>query len=314
MHLDFASPHLPQDTSTSAARAPRSSTGCSSRNTAASSCFASRTPTRRAAPTTARARSSTASSGSVSSGTRRSCIRDADLARHQRDAQRSARQRRRLPLLLHRRGARAAAQGRPSRAREALQVRSPLRSTLPEDEVERASTRACRSSSAFACPTGETSWDDLVHGTITFPNKDIAGDFIILRSDGTPIYNLAVVSDDIEMRITLVMRGDDHISNTPKQILLYRALGAPLPQFAHVPMIHGIDGKKLSKRHGATAVGDYQHVGILPERDAQLPRAARLVARQRHRGDDVPGDDRAVLAGWPVRRRRRSSTRRSSSG
>jgi glutamyl-tRNA synthetase len=118
----------------------------------------------------------------------------------------------------------------------------------------------------FRMPTGETSWTDLVHGLITFPNKDIGeGDFIILRTDGTPIYNLAVVSDDIAMRITVVMRGDDHISNTPKQILLYQALRAPLPEFAHLPMIHGMDGKKLSKRHGATAVGDYQHLGILPQ-------------------------------------------------
>jgi glutamyl-tRNA synthetase len=118
----------------------------------------------------------------------------------------------------------------------------------------------------FLMPAGETSWDDLVHGRITFPNRDIGeGDFIVLRSDGTPIYNMAVVSDDIAMRITLVMRGDDHISNTPKQILLYEALGADLPRFAHLPMIHGLDGKKLSKRHGATAVGDYQHLGILPE-------------------------------------------------
>lgn len=115
----------------------------------------------------------------------------------------------------------------------------------------------------FRVPDGTTSWDDLVHETITFPNKDIE-DFIVLRTDGTPIYNLAVVSDDIAMAITLVMRGDDHISNTPKQIMLYRALGAELPQFAHLPMIHGMDGKKLSKRHGATAVGDYQHLGILP--------------------------------------------------
>jgi glutamyl-tRNA synthetase len=76
---------------------------------------------------------------------------------------------------------------------------------------------------------------------------------------------MAVVSDDIAMRITLVMRGDDHISNTPKQIMLYEALGASLPQFAHLPMIHGLDGKKLSKRHGATAVGDYRHMGILPQ-------------------------------------------------
>jgi glutamyl-tRNA synthetase len=115
----------------------------------------------------------------------------------------------------------------------------------------------------FRVPDGETSWDDLVHGTITFPNKDI-DDFVILRSDGSPVYNHAVVSDDVASRITLVMRGDDHISNTPKQIMLYRAMGAPLPQFAHLPMIHGMDGKKLSKRHGATAVGDYQHEGILP--------------------------------------------------
>jgi glutamyl-tRNA synthetase len=104
----------------------------------------------------------------------------------------------------------------------------------------------------------------MVHQTISFPNKDIE-DFVILRSDGTPIYNLAVVSDDIAMGITIVMRGDDHISNTPKQIMLYNALGAALPTFAHLPMIHGLDGKKLSKRHGATAVADYQHMGILPQ-------------------------------------------------
>ncbi len=116
----------------------------------------------------------------------------------------------------------------------------------------------------FRVRDGETAWDDLVHERIAFPNKDIE-DFVILRSDGTPIYNMAVVSDDIAMGITLVMRGDDHISNTPKQILLYEALGVPLPQFAHLPMIHGTDGKKLSKRHGATAVGDYQHLGILPQ-------------------------------------------------
>ena len=116
----------------------------------------------------------------------------------------------------------------------------------------------------FRVPEGVTGWKDLVHGHIEFPNKDI-DDFIILRSDGTPIYNHAVVSDDIAMGITLVMRGDDHISNTPKQILLYEALGAPLPVFAHLPMIHGMDGKKLSKRHGATAVAEYRALGILPD-------------------------------------------------
>jgi len=115
----------------------------------------------------------------------------------------------------------------------------------------------------FKVPDGTTEWPDLVHERIAFPNKDIE-DFVVLRSDETPVYNMAVVSDDIAMGITLVMRGDDHISNTPKQILLYRALGAEVPQFAHVPMILGADGKKLSKRHGATAVGDYQYQGLLP--------------------------------------------------
>lgn len=112
-------------------------------------------------------------------------------------------------------------------------------------------------------PEGEIAWEDAVHGRISFQGHDL-DDFIILRSDGTPIYNLAVVSDDIEMRITHVIRGDDHISNTPKQIAIYRALGKAEPIFGHVPMILGNDGKKLSKRHGATAVGDYQHQGILP--------------------------------------------------
>jgi glutamyl-tRNA synthetase len=137
---------------------------------------------------------------------------------------------------------------------------------LPADEIMRRVDAGVPFVIRFRMPAGETSWDDLVHGTITFANEDIGeGDFIILRSDATPIYNLAVVSDDIAMDITLVMRGDDHISNTPKQILLYEALGAALPRFAHLPMIHGLDGKKLSKRHGATAVGDYQHMGILPQ-------------------------------------------------
>jgi glutamyl-tRNA synthetase len=137
---------------------------------------------------------------------------------------------------------------------------------LSADEVARRVASGMPFVIRFAMPEGETAWTDLVHGLITFPNKDIGeGDFIILRSDGTPIYNLAVVSDDIAMGITLVLRGDDHVSNTPKQILLYEALGAPLPQFGHLPMIHGLDGKKLSKRHGATAVGDYQHMGILPQ-------------------------------------------------
>ena len=134
---------------------------------------------------------------------------------------------------------------------------------LAPEEIERRLTAGMPFVVRFRMPDGETAWDDAVHERIAFPNKDIE-DFVILRSDATPIYNLAVVSDDIDMGITLVMRGDDHISNTPKQIQLYRALGNEPPRFAHVPMIHGMDGKKLSKRHGATAVADYQKEGILP--------------------------------------------------
>jgi glutamyl-tRNA synthetase len=114
----------------------------------------------------------------------------------------------------------------------------------------------------FRMPPGEITWDDAVHGRISFQGEDLQ-DLIILRSDRTPIYNLAVVADDVHMRITHVLRGDDHISNTPKQIALYRALGHEPPVFGHVPMINGPDGKKLSKRHGATAVGDFQHLGVL---------------------------------------------------
>ena len=134
---------------------------------------------------------------------------------------------------------------------------------LPDEDTRQRVERGDPFAIRFRVPEGTTSWDDLVHGTISFPNKDV-DDFVILRSDGSPVYNFAVVSDDVAARITLVMRGDDHISNTPKQIMLYHALGADLPAFAHLPMIHGMDGKKLSKRHGATAVGDYQHEGILP--------------------------------------------------
>ena len=116
----------------------------------------------------------------------------------------------------------------------------------------------------FRVPGGETGWEDLVHGPLSFPNDSI-DDFIVLRSDETPVYNLAVVSDDHDARVTHVLRGDDHISNTPKQIMIYEALGRPLPEFGHVPLILGMDGKRLSKRHGAMSVLAYEDMGFLPE-------------------------------------------------
>ena len=134
---------------------------------------------------------------------------------------------------------------------------------LPTDEIERRTNAGDPFTIRFLLQDEEIAWDDAVHGRIAFQGRDL-DDFVILRSDGSAIYNLAVVSDDIAMTISHVIRGDDHISNTPKQIALYRALGHEPPVFAHVPMILGNDGKKLSKRHGATAVGDYQDQGILP--------------------------------------------------
>jgi glutamyl-tRNA synthetase len=137
----------------------------------------------------------------------------------------------------------------------------------------------------FLVPDEEIAWDDAVHGRISFQGNDL-DDFVILRSDGSAIYNLAVVSDDVAMRITHVIRGDDHVSNTPKQIALYRALGVEPPVFAHVPMILGNDGKKLSKRHGATAVGDYQDQGIIP---AAMRNFLALLGWS-------PGEDREIMA------------------
>jgi glutamyl-tRNA synthetase len=111
---------------------------------------------------------------------------------------------------------------------------------------------------------GETSFQDRIKGPITFQNEEL-DDLIIQRSDGTPTYNFVVVVDDATMGMTLVVRGDDHINNTPRQILMYRALGYPVPEFGHVPMILGADKARLSKRHGATSVMAYKELGYLPE-------------------------------------------------
>jgi glutamyl-tRNA synthetase len=111
---------------------------------------------------------------------------------------------------------------------------------------------------------GETSWNDLVKGPVSFQNDEL-DDLVIVRSDGLPTYNMAVVADDASMGVTHVLRGDDHVNNTPRQILLYRALGAPVPVFGHLPMILGGDRKRLSKRHGATSVLAYREAGYLPQ-------------------------------------------------
>lgn len=116
----------------------------------------------------------------------------------------------------------------------------------------------------FRVPEGTTRFKDMVYGDIAVSNAEI-DDFIILRSDGTPVYQLSVVVDDARMGITHVIRGEDHLSNTPKQILLYLALGLPVPRFAHLPLILAKDGKRLSKRHGATSVDEFRAMGFLPQ-------------------------------------------------
>lgn len=117
----------------------------------------------------------------------------------------------------------------------------------------------------FAVPEGgATGFDDAVFGRVEFSNAEIE-DFVLLRSDGIPTYHLSVVADDLDMRLTHIIRGADHISNTPKQVLQYQALGAALPVFAHVPLILGPDKTRLSKRHGATSVIAYKDMGIVPE-------------------------------------------------
>jgi glutamyl-tRNA synthetase len=136
---------------------------------------------------------------------------------------------------------------------------------IPRDEAERRRAAGESCAVRFAVPeSGTTAWNDAVFGKLEFSNSELE-DFVLLRSDGVPTYHLSVVRDDIDMRITHVIRGADHISNTPKQVLLYAALGAAQPVFAHVPLILGADKTRLSKRHGATSVIAYRDEGIVPE-------------------------------------------------
>jgi glutamyl-tRNA synthetase len=131
---------------------------------------------------------------------------------------------------------------------------------LPADEVESRMQRSVPFVIRFRIPPGETKVNDLVRGQIMFDNSDI-DDFVLIRSDGKPTYNFAAAIDDAKMRITHVIRGDDHLTNTPKQILLYQDLGYTIPKFAHLPMILGTDRTRLSKRHGAVSVQEFQRLG-----------------------------------------------------
>jgi nondiscriminating glutamyl-tRNA synthetase len=135
---------------------------------------------------------------------------------------------------------------------------------LAPDEVQRRLAAGEPAALRFRVPPGDIVVDDLIRGAIVI-GAEAVGDFIIVRSDGVAGYNFATVVDDRDMGITHVIRGDDHLTNSARQVLLFQALGAPVPRFAHHSMVLGTDGGKLSKRHGATAVGDYRELGYLPQ-------------------------------------------------
>ncbi len=159
-------------------------------------------------------------------------------------------------------------------------LRDPCRTRLEQDPAGRAF--AIR----FLTPDeGATAFEDAVFGFVEFPNAELE-DFVLLRSDGLPTYHLSVVADDLDMRVTHVLRGADHLSNTPKQVLLYQALEVPPPLFAHVPLILGPDRTRLSKRHGATSVVAYQDQGVLP---AAMRNFLALLGWS-------PGDDRELFS------------------
>jgi len=135
---------------------------------------------------------------------------------------------------------------------------------LSEEEKKRYEAEGREPVIRLKIPAKEITFDDLLRGEVTF-DGGLLSDFVIMKSDGIPTYNYAVVIDDALMKITDVMRGDDHISNTPKQILIYESLGFTIPKFAHIPMIMGQDHTRLSKRHGATSVMEYKRMGYIPE-------------------------------------------------
>lgn len=135
---------------------------------------------------------------------------------------------------------------------------------LSEAEKGRFEKEGRKPAIRLRMPENQIIVNDLIKGKMDFDSR-LLSDFVIVKSDGIPTYNFAVVVDDILMKISMVMRGDDHISNTPKQIVIYQALEVPLPDFAHIPMIMGPDNTRLSKRHGATSVIEYKKMGFLPE-------------------------------------------------
>ena len=233
------------------------------------------------------------------------------LERHRAAADELLASGQRVPLLLPR-GAPRGAAPRGARRRPHAALRPAAASACRPTRCSAGWTPASRRPCASRCPAGEVVVDDLIRGRVVI-GADALSDFIIVRSDGVAGYNFATVVDDRDMGITHVIRGDDHLTNTARQQLLFEALGAPVPRWAHHSMVLGPDGGKLSKRHGATAVGDYRELGYLPEAIVELPGAARLVARG-GRGARARPPRRASSSSAGSRRARWCSTWPSSTG
>ena len=162
---------------------------------------------------------------------------------------------------------------------------APADQKIFEDEGRKPTIR-------FRVPDGETVLvDDAIKGRVSFSSENIGGDFIIVRSDGVPVYNYIVIIDDALMKITHVIRGEDHLSNTPKQVLIARALGLPVPEYAHLALVMGDDRKKLSKRHGITSVDMYRGEGYLP---GALLNYLAMLGWASEDGEEIMSEERIV--------------------
>ena len=230
----------------------------------------------RGAPSRSRRTSSTTSTGSASSGRKgRTPPAARTAARSRRTARCSAESATTRPPRACSRGIRPTpATARPREldadrkaqeaAREAPRYIGRCANLTPEERATREA-EGRRGAIRFRVPAGKVAWEDLVRGEVEIDTANIGGDFVIVRSDGTPLYHFVVVVDDAAMEMSHIIRGEDHISNTPKHILLFRALGHEVPAFAHLPLILNPDRTKMSKRKSQTAISDYRAQGYLPE-------------------------------------------------
>ena len=212
---------------------------------------------------------------------------------------------------------RRSSSGCSTRARPTARQREPTRSSAYKERHDNRGFRGTEESDGavrLRMPDeGATVVNDIIRGETEFENA-LLDDLVIARADGTPVYHLAVVVDDMDEGITHVVRGADHYSNTPKHVRIYEALGADVPVYAHLPLLHGPDGKKLSKRHGAASVQDLRDSGYLREAVDQLPRAAWLGLRRVHDVLHHSGAAGALHASSASRRLPPCSTSRSCAG